>query len=114
MGRHGTVEKHEAFDVHDLHRARAFKHDVIVTFPWAALQWTWLRQVKTTRWSVDLQFRRSERWQSVPLMWTPCPFGGWRPWFQCICKRRVGKLYNAGGFVSCRTCCNLRYASQRR
>jgi hypothetical protein len=114
MRRPGTVEKHDSLDVHDLHRARAFR-DVTVAFPWASLRWPWMHQLKVNRWSVDLLFSRSERWQKIPVTWSRCNFGGSRPWFRCVfCKRRVGKLFNAGSFCACRTCCNLRFASQRR
>jgi hypothetical protein len=30
-----------------------------------------------------------------------------------IAKRRAVKLYNAGGFLTCRVCCNLRYRTQQ-
>ena len=51
------------------------------------------------------------------LAWTPCNFGGSRPWFVCPgegCTRRVAILYGPGpGQLLCRQCCNLAYASQR-
>lgn len=44
-----------------------------------------------------------EEWEDVEepvrLTWTPCNYGGERPWFVCPgarCGRRVGKLYAAG------------------
>jgi hypothetical protein len=48
-----------------------------------------------------------EDWQTVeqrvPIRWTPCRFGGERPWFVCAvrasgvyCGRQVAKLYCAG------------------
>lgn len=55
----------------------------------------------------DLHYR-------VVLEWTPCHFGGERPWFRCPasgCGRRVALLYCAGLFA-CRRCCDLAYASQ--
>src|SRR4051794_22024053 len=30
---------------------------------------------------------------AVPIITTPCHFGGKRFWFQCRCGRRVGRLY---------------------
>jgi hypothetical protein len=71
---------------------------------------------------------RSRRWgggygqsitQRVPITWTPCAFGGQRPWFRCdvysrgrYCGRRVGLLHSAGGPFACRHCYGLAYASQ--
>jgi ribosomal protein L37E len=52
--------------------------------------------------------------------WTPCRFGGERPWFACSaesngvdCGRRVTKLYSVGGLFACRHCHRLAYESQQ-
>ena len=43
------------------------------------------------------------------LTWTPCPFGGRRPWFHCPkCSRRCAVLYD----TVCRQCTGLKYSSQ--
>lgn len=52
----------------------------------------------------------------VPLTWTACHYGGWRPWFVCPgrdCGRRVTKLYLVGRYFLCRHCHDLTYASTR-
>lgn len=56
---------------------------------------------------------------SVPLVTTPCHFGGERYWFLCTmyksgerCNRRVGVLYLAGDYFACRHCYELAYESQ--
>jgi hypothetical protein len=58
--------------------------------------------------------------EPVSLEWTPCNFGGERPWFVCpgvvngvACGRRMAKLYGPGKYFLCRHCCDLRYESQR-
>ena len=58
--------------------------------------------------------------QRVPIRWTPCRFGGERPWFVCdvrangvYCGRQVAKLYGAGRLFACRHCYGLGYAVQR-
>jgi hypothetical protein len=58
--------------------------------------------------------------QPVPIRWTPCRFGGERPWFVCEvtaggvhCGRTVAKLYGAGRLFACRHCYRLGYAVQR-
>lgn len=55
----------------------------------------------------------------VPLITTPCHFGGVRYWFQCqwyangvYCGRRVGVLYLVGKYFACRHCYNLTYNSR--
>lgn len=51
------------------------------------------------------------------LAWTPCNFGGSRPWFVCPgegCGRRVAILYGPEpGQLLCRHCRDLTYESQR-
>ncbi|MDQ4000204.1 MAG: hypothetical protein M3283_04185 [Actinomycetota bacterium] len=54
--------------------------------------------------------------EPVPLEWTPCNFGGERPWFLCPglkCGQRVAVLYGPGKYFLCRYCYDLRYESQR-
>ena len=58
--------------------------------------------------------------QRVAIEWTPCRFGGERPWFVCsvaangaYCGREVTKLYGAGRLFACRHCYQLAYASQQ-
>jgi len=49
----------------------------------------------------------------VPIIWTPCNFGGQRPWFACPrCGRKVAKLYGVGRRFLCRHCHRLPHASQ--
>ena len=54
-----------------------------------------------------------KRVQHIATVWTPCRFGGKRPWFQCgYCGRRVVRLYIVEGVFACRHCHRLGYASQ--
>jgi hypothetical protein len=64
--------------------------------------------------------RKEDVSYAVPLSWTPCNFGGWRPWFVCpgvvegvSCGRRVAKLYLKGRYFLCRHCHDLAYSSQQ-
>ena len=51
--------------------------------------------------------------QPIATSWTPCGFGGKRPWFQCgCCGRRVVRLYIVQAVFACRHCHRLGYASQ--
>jgi len=51
--------------------------------------------------------------QKIEVSWTPCNYGGERPWLVCSCGRRVRKLRLGGWGFSCRQCLGLsQYASQ--
>lgn len=53
---------------------------------------------------------------ALPLVWTPCTFGGSRPWFACPgCGTRRGVLYlpPTGSRFRCRGCHDLAYSSTR-
>jgi hypothetical protein len=113
MTRHGTVERFQSFDVHTLHRMGAFGEElrqlVSVSFKWPGLV-----RLTANKWRVDVEFRHGAR-QRIPVIWTPCRFGGFRPWYKCRdCDRRVGKLYSTGASLACRRCLDLWYSSQRR
>lgn len=113
MGRQGTVERFQSFDVHVLHRMGALQ-EKLVSYPWVSFRWPGLVRLTANRWRVDVEFRGGAV-QRIPLIWTHCHFGGLRPWFRCLgCNRRVGKLYNTEVSLKCRRCLDLWYASQRR
>ena len=87
----GTVEWHGCINVNELNRARAFT-EMTRSLTWACSRWPWLTKLTVDRWCVNLQFRYDQR-QSIPIIWSWCHFGGWRPWFRCpFCQRRIGKL----------------------
>lgn len=51
--------------------------------------------------------------QAITLAYTPCHYGGSKPWFLCPqCGRRVAVLVLGGQFFLCRHCYHLPYASQ--
>jgi hypothetical protein len=54
--------------------------------------------------------------RGVRFAWSPCRWGGQRPWFLCpvtSCRRRCAKIYLAEDFFACRRCLGLAYASQQ-
>jgi DNA-directed RNA polymerase subunit RPC12/RpoP len=113
MASHGTVEHCQSFDVHVLYRMGALR-EPLVSYPWVGLRWPGLVRLTTNKWRVDVEFRGGAL-QRIPLVWSRCHFGGFRPWFKCArCNRQVGKLYNTGASLTCRRCLDLWYASQRR
>jgi hypothetical protein len=59
--------------------------------------------------------------EQLGVVWTPCGFGGFRPWFVCPgpeglgCNRRAAILYldtRQSGRLLCRLCLDLAYPSQ--
>lgn len=51
--------------------------------------------------------------QRIDIRWTPCRFGGRRPWFECgSCHRQVVKVYLTRGSWACRRCSGLNYECQ--
>lgn len=51
--------------------------------------------------------------QRVPILMTPCNYGGHRHWFGCPwCGKRVAMLYLRNRGFACRKCNRIAYASQ--
>jgi hypothetical protein len=74
---------------------------------------TSLRLAYTLRGDSGHEGERRECVQHVPLLRTPCHFGGSRHWFACpVCRRRVGLLVFRAGRFACRHCQRASYASQ--
>lgn len=64
--------------------------------------------------TVQYEWRGEQVAQEVFLEWTPCNFGGHRPWLICMdCGRRVGVIYLRVKKFACRHCHNLTYRSCR-
>jgi hypothetical protein len=124
-----TVEECRSLDVRRLHREGLLK-------PGRLFSWTWSRagrEVASIGAFVEgeecpervvLLFRHKrglgtdceDVQQPVELDWTPCNFGGKRPWFLCPgirYGRRVAVLHAAGKYFLCRHCCDLCYERQR-
>ncbi len=124
----GTIEASRSLDVMQLARA-----GYLSGVRFGGWQWTYgdgtaaSIQITGARDAVTLDYRvRSggDDWtsvrQRVPILWTPCRFGGERPWFVCDvrangvhCGRQVAKLYGAGRLFACRRCYRLGYGVQR-
>ncbi len=120
-----TTEECHSLDVRDLHRKGLLR-------PGIRFRSSWSRAGRETgsirgfvyRDRVVLSYRHRSglggEWKDVKepvaLEWTPCNFGGERPWFICpgvACGRRVAVLYGPGRYFLCRHCYDLRYESQR-
>jgi hypothetical protein len=105
MSRRITVESLTHIDVNELSRQGAFARPM--DFPFMGLRTSQhLIEYRGTKWPVDRPP------QQIPIQWTRCTFGGARPWFTCLCGRRVGKLYRGSAWLGCRHCAEARYESQ--
>jgi hypothetical protein len=88
----GAVEDHPRVDVRVLHREHGIKPGSQIT--------------------VQYEWRGEQVAQEIFLDWTPCNYGGLRPWFSCMnCGRRVAVLYLRGKYFACRHCHDLTYLS---
>jgi hypothetical protein len=120
-----TTEECHSLDIRELHREGLLK-------PGCRFRSSWSRAGEETasirgfayRDQVVLSYRHrgglGGEWEDVEepvsLEWTPCNFGGERPWFICpgvACRRRVAVLYGRGKYFLCRHCYDLSYQSQR-
>jgi len=120
-----TIEGCRSLDIRRLHREGLLKSGHRFSWCW------WRAEQKVAsikalvyRDRLVLSYRHrsgpGSEWEEVmepvALEWTPCNFGGERPWFVCpgvACGRRVAILYRQGKYFLCRHCYDLRYESQR-
>jgi hypothetical protein len=127
-----TTDECHRVDVRYLHR-----NGLLSPWRWFSLSWSRAgRQTGSIRGVVEgdrpdwvillFRYRRGfgAEWEDVEepvdLTWTPCNFGGERPWFICPgvvndvrCGRRVAVLHANGKYFLCRHCYGLSYESQR-
>lgn len=83
------------------------------TYPNVSLKYPFLSKLRTYRYRADMMMRHCTTWKLFRIEWTRCTFGGWRPWFKCVCGKRVAKIYGGGMFLGCRHCYEARYLTQK-
>ena len=107
MSRRITVESLSCINVTELNRLGAFARPMEFTF-------------MGLRTSPNLIEYRGPKWpadrppQRIPIQRTRCNYGGTRPWFTCLCGRRVGMLYRGSAWLGCRHCAEATYESQKK
>ncbi len=111
-----TCEDMHSVDVRDLARDGLLNHGSQGTLTWSRGNRV-TGSIGVVGWggSVELVYRVDGKsvCQSVELDWTPCNYGGQRPWFRCPnCGRRSAVLYGGTRFW-CRSCQDLDYQCQR-
>jgi hypothetical protein len=119
-----TTDECRSLDIRRFHREGLLK-------PGHWFSWSWRRAeqevasvgalVYEDKLVLSYRSKSGGEWEDVrepvSLEWTPCNFGGERPWFVCPgvgCGRRVAVLYGPGKYFLCRHCYDLRYESQRK
>ena len=111
-----TVEKlaNDAIDVRELQRAELLAGDWVTLRP--SLRWPSIATMRVARYRILVELRNQSVPQGIRVSWTPCHYGGVRPWLHCsYCERRVARLFKGFGGYCCRACCgNPIYESQRR
>jgi hypothetical protein len=120
-----TTEGCRSLDIRRLHREGLLKSGHRFSWCWRRAEQK-VASIKVLVYQdyVVLSYRHRSgpggEWEEVmepiALQWTPCNFGGERPWFICpgvACGRRVAILYRQGKYFLCRHCYDLRYESQR-
>jgi hypothetical protein len=107
MRRRITVESLSFIDVNQLNDLGAFSRPM--EYPFLGLQTSrYLIEYRGPKWPADRPP------QHIQVQWTRCTYGGARPWFLCLCGRRVGKLYRGSAWLGCRHCAEAIYESQRK
>ena len=118
-----TTESYQRLDVGDFHRKGLLKPFYSGTSRWwrgerqrgSISWWTLTEDDQVTALTLAYTVAGESVSYQVPLTWTPCHYGGQRPWFRCPekrCDRRVAVLYG-GKYFLCRHCHNLAYESTR-
>jgi hypothetical protein len=110
-----TVEElaTDCIDVSDLNKAGALEGGWVTIR--TGIRWPAIRTMRAARYLVLIELHNQVVPQQVNVSWTPCNYGGARPWLHCLCGRRVARLFKGFGGYHCRQCCgNAIYESQRR
>jgi hypothetical protein len=111
-----TVEElaTDCIDVSDLSRIGALEGGWVTIR--TGIRWPAIRTMRAARYRILIELHNQTRPQQIGISWTPCHFGGWRPWMHCpYCEKRVAKLLKGMGGYFCRACIgNPLYASQAK
>ena len=117
-----TTEDYRRLDLRELHRAGILDDSDGSIWNWysrgtlrASIHVRADEGRVTLTYQANVNGERRDFGYPVVLSWTPCRYGGKRPWFICPaqgCGRRVAILYG-GAIFACRHCYRLAYESQR-
>jgi hypothetical protein len=111
-----TVEKLacECLDIRELHRRGYLTRRFVPRF--AEFMGPGIERIEIDRYLIHIELINQVTPQNIQVTWTPCHFGGERPWFHCPhCDRRVARLFKGLSGYYCRACVGAPpYESQLR
>lgn len=114
----GKAEACMRLDVREWHRRR-------LLWPGYSGTWSWSNshtgehtgsigyRIEQSTAVLNYNLNGEPRVQRLPILQTPCNYGGTRPWFGCPhCHARVAVIYLRRGGFYCRKCARVGYYSQ--
>ncbi|HXB76347.1 MAG TPA: hypothetical protein VNX23_02865 [Bradyrhizobium sp.] len=104
----------DCLDIRELHRAGYL--DRRYAPRWPVFKWPGIDQIRFDRYLIHIELVNQVTPQNIRVTWTPCNFGGTRPWMHCPhCNRRLARLFKGLAGYFCRDCVgNPPYESQLR
>jgi hypothetical protein len=104
----------DCLDARELHRRGYLIRRFVPR--WPVFKWPGIDQIRFDRYLIHIELVNQVTPQNIRVTWTPCNFGGSRPWLHCPhCDRRVARLFKGMGGYFCRACVgNPPYESQLR
>ena len=103
----------DCLDVREALKAGALKGEWVNLR--AGIRWPYIQKIRASRYLIQIELHNQIVPQQVRVSWTPCHYGGARPWLHCLCGRRVRRLFKGFGGYFCLPCCgNPIYESQKR
>jgi hypothetical protein len=94
-----TVEKLavDCLDAREMSRAGLLRRSGILRYLY--FRWPRIERMRADSYSLEIELRNRVTPQIIRLSWTPCHFGGQRPWLHCPhCQRRVARLFLGFGY----------------
>lgn len=119
--RRSSIEDRQRIGVKQMHDGGVLQEGVRATFSWSKRDGTECGMglaYRDDNLVMHYQLIRESKEPEpvviiLPVEWTPCFYGGHRPWFHCPdCKRRCLFVYAHFTRYTCRRCVGLPYHSQ--
>jgi hypothetical protein len=104
----------DCLDARELHRRGYLIRRFVPR--WPEFMWPRIERIRFDRYLIHIELVNQVTPQNIRVTWTPCNFGGTRPWMHCPhCNRRVARLFKGLSGCFCRECVGgPRYESQCR
>jgi hypothetical protein len=97
------VEALDYLDVRELHRRGYLIRRYVPR--WPEFLGPGIERIRFDRYLIHIELLNQVTPQHIQITWTPCNFGGDRPWMHCPhCDRRVARLFKGLSGYFCRDC----------